>query len=64
MRNNEARVVLGFHAVLARLRADPASIIELFVDEARQDARVKDLVAGAERAGVRLMRVPAKRLDG
>jgi 23S rRNA (guanosine2251-2'-O)-methyltransferase len=64
MRKKQARVVLGFHAVLARLRAEPASIIELFVDETRQDARVKDLVASAERAGVRLMRVPTKRLDG
>ncbi len=64
MRKKQTRVVLGFHAVLARLRAEPASIIELFVDEARQDARVKDLVASAERAGVRLMRVPTKRLDG
>jgi 23S rRNA (guanosine2251-2'-O)-methyltransferase len=64
MRKKQARVVLGFHAVLARLRAEPASIIELFVDETRQDARVKDLVATAERAAVRLMRVPTKRLDG
>ena len=64
MRKKQARVVLGFHAVLARLRAEPASIIELFVDETRQDARVKDLVASAERAGVRLMRVPTRRLDG
>ena len=64
MRKKQARVVLGFHAVLARLRAEPASIIELFVDETRQDARVKDLVASAERAGVRLVRVPTRRLDG
>ena len=64
MRKKQARVVLGFHAVLARLRSDPASIVELFVDETRQDARVKDLVASAERAGVRLMRVPTRRLDG
>ena len=64
MRKKEARVVLGFHAVLARLRAEPASIIELFVDETRDDARVKDLLATAERAGVRLMRVPTRRLDG
>jgi 23S rRNA (guanosine2251-2'-O)-methyltransferase len=56
--------VFGFHAVLASLRADPASVIEIFLDEARHDARGKDLAAAAERAGVRLMRVPAKRLDG
>jgi 23S rRNA (guanosine2251-2'-O)-methyltransferase len=60
----EPRVVFGFHAVLARLRADPKSVLEIFVDETRQDARVKDLMASAERAGVHLMRVPTKRLDG
>ena len=60
----EPRVVFGFHAVQAQLRADASAVIEIFVDEARQDARAKDLVALAERAGVKLMRVNAKRLDG
>jgi 23S rRNA (guanosine2251-2'-O)-methyltransferase len=60
----EPRVVFGFHAVLARLRADPSSVLEIFLDETRQDARGRDLAAAAERAGVKLMRVPAKRLDG
>ena len=60
----EPRVVFGFHAVLARLRADPTSVLEIYLDETRTDARVRDLVAVAERAGVRLMRVPTKRLDG
>jgi 23S rRNA (guanosine2251-2'-O)-methyltransferase len=62
--SREPRVVFGFHAVLARLRADPKSVIEIFLDETRNDARAKDLVAAAERAGVHLMRVPTKRLDG
>jgi 23S rRNA (guanosine2251-2'-O)-methyltransferase len=60
----EPRVVFGFHVVLARLRADPASVVEIFLDEERNDARGRDLAALAERHGVRLMRVPAKRLDG
>jgi 23S rRNA (guanosine2251-2'-O)-methyltransferase len=60
----EPRVVFGFHAVLARLRADARSVVEIFLDEARNDARARDLAAAAERAGVRLMRVPVKRLDG
>jgi len=60
----EPRVVFGFHAVLARLRADPKSVLEIFLDETRHDARAKDLAAVAERSGVRLMRVPTKRLDG
>ena len=60
----EPRVVFGFHAVLARLRADPSSVLEIFLDETRNDARAKDLATVAERASVRLMRVPTKRLDG
>jgi 23S rRNA (guanosine2251-2'-O)-methyltransferase len=62
--DREPRVVFGFHAVLSRLRADPAGVIEIFLDEGRHDARARDLAAAAGRANVRLMRVPAKRLDG
>jgi 23S rRNA (guanosine2251-2'-O)-methyltransferase len=58
------RAVFGFHAVLARLRADAASVVELYLDENRKDARAKDLALAAERSGVALMRVPTKRLDG
>lgn len=58
------RAIYGFHAVLARLRADPTTVEEILLDEKRGDARVKDVVAAAERAGTRLMRVPVKRLDG
>ena len=60
----EPRVVFGFHAVLARLRADPASVTEIYLDEKRKDARAKDLVLAAEKSGVSLIRVPTKRLDG
>ena len=61
---SEARVVFGFHAVLSRLRADPESVIEILLDAGRQDTRVRDLVGAAERAKVRVMRVPVERLDG
>ena len=62
--SREPRVVFGFHAVLSRLRADPSSVLEIFLDETRNDARAKDLVAAAERSKTHLMRVPTKRLDG
>jgi 23S rRNA (guanosine2251-2'-O)-methyltransferase len=62
--HKEPRVVFGFHAVLASLRADPSSVLEILLDEARRDARGRELAALAERAGVRLARVPVKRLDG
>jgi len=60
----EARVLIGFHAVLARLRTNAASVVEILVDESRHDARLADVVRVAEAAGVRVMRVPGKRLDG
>ena len=60
----EPRVVFGFHAVLSRLRADPGSVVEIFVDETRADARARDIASTAERLGVRVLRVPTKRLDG
>ena len=63
-RQREPRVVFGFHAVLARLRADPKGVLEVYVDEARHDARIRDVAAQAEKLGVRVLRVPAKRLDG
>jgi 23S rRNA (guanosine2251-2'-O)-methyltransferase len=63
-RVREPRVVFGFHAVLARLRADPGSVLELYVDESRHDARIRDVAAQAERAGVQVLKVPTKRLDG
>lgn len=63
-RAREPRVVFGFHAVLARLRADPTSVLEIYLDEARNDARARDLIAFSERTGTCLMRVPVKRLDG
>jgi 23S rRNA (guanosine2251-2'-O)-methyltransferase len=39
-------------------------VLEIYLDETRNDARAKDLATFAERAGVHLMRVPTKRLDG
>lgn len=64
MKTNPERVIFGFHTVLARLRAEPKSVLEVFLDDARKDARAKDFAAQVERAGARLMRVPAARLAG
>ena len=58
------RAIFGFHVILAALRADPAAVEEIFLDEDRGDARAKDLAELAVKAGVRLMRVPRRRLDG
>jgi 23S rRNA (guanosine2251-2'-O)-methyltransferase len=59
-----SRALFGFHAIIARLRADPSSVTEIYLDEDRKDARARDLAGAAEKAGLEVMRVPTKRLDG
>jgi 23S rRNA (guanosine2251-2'-O)-methyltransferase len=39
-------------------------VLEIYLDESRGDARARDLAAIAERASVRVLRVPTRRLDG
>jgi 23S rRNA (guanosine2251-2'-O)-methyltransferase len=58
------RVVFGFHAVLSRIRQNPASVQEVCVDKTRKDARMQDLLQLAEQKGVRVMQMEKERLDG
>ena len=55
--------IYGFHAVLARLRQSPESIKELYIDEERDDARMRELVKLAADQGVRAMATDARRLE-
>ena len=61
---SETRFIHGFHVVTAKLRQDADSVLEVFVDAKRQDARVRDLLKLAQALGVRVMPVDAARLDG
>ena len=56
------KVLFGFHAVGVRLKTAPASIIELYVDPSRRDARMKQFVDRAKEAGLRLLDADAMRL--
>ena len=58
------KTLLGFHAVTSRLRQKPDTVSEIYVDASRNDGRAKDLRKMAEAAGVRVIPVDAKRLDG
>lgn len=58
------QVLAGFHAVTARLRHAPDSVKELYIEASRRDKRVQSLVQLAEKARVRVLPVPAERLDG
>lgn len=61
---SDARILFGFHAVLSRMRQHATSIEEILIDKDRIDARMKDLLNGAEAANVRVMQVDRARLDG
>ncbi|MCS6996963.1 MAG: 23S rRNA (guanosine(2251)-2'-O)-methyltransferase RlmB [Casimicrobiaceae bacterium] len=55
--------LIGFHAVRARLARHPDSIVELYVLAAREDQRMRDLLAAARAAQLEPKRVDAARLD-
>ncbi len=57
------RLVYGFHSVLAKMRQNPAAVLEIFVDSGRGDSRLRDLLAHADFAQVRVLPVEAARLD-
>jgi 23S rRNA (guanosine2251-2'-O)-methyltransferase len=59
-----SRWVFGFHAIASRLRAAPGSVIEVYADPARRDARMRDLESLAHAQGAKLVHADAKRLDG
>jgi 23S rRNA (guanosine2251-2'-O)-methyltransferase len=49
------RTLFGFHAVGVRLKTEPASVVEVHVDAARRDQRMRQLVERAQAAQVRLV---------
>ncbi len=56
------KVLFGFHAVGVRLKTAPASVIEVYFDASRRDARMRQFIARAEEAGVRLIEADGARL--
>lgn len=56
-------LLYGFHAVMARLRQAPSSFRSLYLDQSREDPRVRDLLRLAQQQSVQVMRVESRRLD-
>jgi 23S rRNA (guanosine2251-2'-O)-methyltransferase len=61
---SRAHAVFGFHAVNARLKHAVDSVEALYVSEHRRDARMRELLARAEAAGVKIVLADDHRLDG
>lgn len=62
--SSNTRLIHGFHPIMARLRHDPESVKEIYLDNNRQDRRVKDLLRLAEQAGARVVQVEHSRVEG
>jgi 23S rRNA (guanosine2251-2'-O)-methyltransferase len=56
------KVLFGFHAVAVRLKTAPTSIIEVYVDPTRRDARMRQFVDRCKEAGVRLIEADSLRI--
>lgn len=56
------KVLFGFHAVGVRLKTAPKSIIEIYVEPTRRDARMRQFVERATEAGVRLIEADGLRI--
>lgn len=56
------KVLFGFHAVGVRLKTAAASVVEIYVDPTRRDARMRQFVQRAQEAGVRLIEADGLRI--
>ena len=59
----KGRLIYGFHAVTARIRQSPESVLELHIDQSRDDPRVRALLATAKASGVHIVHAASHRLD-
>ncbi len=56
------KTLFGFHAVGVRLKTAPQSIVEIYFETTRRDARMRQFLERAQAAGVRLMESDGARL--
>ena len=57
------KVLFGFHAVGVRLKTSPQSIIEIYFEPTRRDARMRQFIDKVNEAGVRLIEADGMRLS-
>lgn len=59
---SSSKVLFGFHAVGVRLKTAPQSIIEVYFEPTRRDARMRQFLDRSREAGVRLIEADGLRL--
>ena len=60
---SSSKVLFGFHAVGVRLKVAPQSIVEVYFEASRRDARMRQFIERAKEAGVRLIEADGLRLS-
>ncbi len=60
--SSSSKVLFGFHAVGVRIKTAPKSVIEVFFDVSRRDARMRQFTDRARDSGVRLIESDGLRL--
>jgi 23S rRNA (guanosine2251-2'-O)-methyltransferase len=56
------KVLFGFHAVGVRLKTAPQSIIEIYYESSRRDARMRQFIERAKEVGTRLIEADSLRI--
>ena len=56
--------IYGFHSITSQIRLDPMVVKEIFIDEARSDGRVNDLMKIIKANEVKFHLSTKDRLDG
>jgi 23S rRNA (guanosine2251-2'-O)-methyltransferase len=59
----KGKFIFGFHAVTARMRHEASSVDEIYVDAARHDRRMGELLRAAKEANVRVIQADDTRLS-
>ena len=57
------RLIFGFHAIISRLRQNPSSVKEIFLDAGRRDQRARDLIKLTEAQKIHLILCDGVRLS-
>ena len=57
------KVLFGFHAVGVRLKTAPKSIVEIYFEPTRRDARMRQFIERVKESGVRLIEADGLRLS-
>ena len=60
--SSASKVLFGFHAVGVRIKTAPASVIEVYFETTRRDARMRQFLDRAKEAGVRLIEADSLRI--